>query len=81
MAGAGTAQWSDGRIDKQMSAIQVPCLILFGEYDRVVPTGNAQLMAAKIPQAQIKTLPNVGHIFPIEDPQATTNTLIQFIQD
>jgi pimeloyl-ACP methyl ester carboxylesterase len=81
MAGAGTAQWSGGRINRQLAANKVPCLILFGEHDRVVPPGNAQLMAAKIPQAQIKILPNTGHIFPIEDPQATINALIQFLQD
>lgn len=78
-AGAGTAQWSGTRIDKQLAAIQVPCLILFGEHDRVVPPGNAQLLAAKIPNAQIKILPNTGHIFPIEDPKATVSTIADFL--
>lgn len=79
MAGAGTVQWSDGRINRQLAAIKVPCLILFGEQDRVVPPGNAQLLAAKIPQARSMILPNTGHIFPIEDPQATVTALVQFL--
>jgi pimeloyl-ACP methyl ester carboxylesterase len=81
MAGAGTAQWGDSRINEQMAAIRVPCLILFGEQDRVVPPANAQLMATKIPQAQVKILPNTGHLFPIENPQATTAALLQFLRE
>jgi 3-oxoadipate enol-lactonase len=79
MAGAGTATWSDSLVDAHLSAIRVPTLILSGDHDRVVPPGNAGLLAAKIPQAQVKILPNTGHIFPIEDPTATVAAIVEFV--
>lgn len=80
MAGAGTAAYTDDVVEQRMNAIQVPALILFGEHDKVVPPGNADLMASKLPDARIKILPGVGHIFPIEDPEATVEAMIEFLE-
>ena len=66
-AGAGMAALTDADVDQRMEAIQVPTLILFGEFDRVVPPGNADLMASKISDAQTVVLPACGHIFPVEN--------------
>ncbi len=66
--------------ESRISQIACPVLVLFGEHDRVVPPGNAQLLAAKLPSAQVKILPGVGHIFPIEDPQATVEALLEFLR-
>jgi len=78
MAGAGMAILSEDKVMERMAAIKVPVLVLFGEYDRVVPPGNAQLMASKLSATQIKILPNVGHLFPIEDPEATVKAVIEW---
>lgn len=78
-AGAGTAAYSADVVDQRMLSIQVPTLILFGEHDRVVPPGNAELMADKIPDARVEILPHTGHMFPIEDPQATAAILREFL--
>ena len=80
MAGAGMGALTDSQVAGRMSAINAPTLILFGEFDRVVPPGNANLMADKLPNAQIKILPGTGHIFPIEDPMATVNAIVEFLQ-
>ncbi len=66
--------------ESRISQITCPVLVLFGEHDRVVPPGNAQLLAVKLPNAQVKILPGVGHIFPIEDPQATVEALLEFLR-
>jgi pimeloyl-ACP methyl ester carboxylesterase len=78
-AGAGMAVLTYEQVDQRMAAIQVPTLILFGEFDMVVPPGNADLMAAKIPNAQVKTISTTGHIFPIEDPAATVVAIHEFL--
>jgi 3-oxoadipate enol-lactonase len=78
-AGAGTMAYTDEAVERRMSAIQVPSLILFGEHDKVVPPGNADLMARKIAGAQIKIIPNTGHIFPVEDPAATVDAIVEFL--
>ncbi|HBY98732.1 MAG TPA: hypothetical protein DEP84_33095 [Chloroflexi bacterium] len=68
-------------VEARIGQIHCPTLILFGEHDRVVPSGNAELLAARIPGAQVKILPGVGHIFPIEDPGATNAALLEFLGD
>lgn len=79
-AGAGMALLTDDQIAQRTAAIQVPTLILFGEHDRVVPPGNADLLAEKIVNSMIKILPNTGHIFAIENPSATVKTIQQFLR-
>jgi len=78
-AGAGTAAFSDGQVDDRMASIQMPTLILSGEFDRVVPPGNADLMAKKIGQAEIVLIPDTGHMFPIEKPAAAADAIKIFI--
>ncbi len=78
-AGAGTMAYTDETVDRRMSAIKVPTLVLFGEFDNVVPPGNAELMARKIAVARVRILPGVGHMFPVEDPAATVKTVTDFL--
>ena len=73
------ATLTEENIQERMKAIQVPTLILFGEFDYVVPPGNADLMLKKIPGAIKNILPGVGHIFPIEDPEATVEAIHAFL--
>ncbi len=79
-AGAGTMSLTDEIVDERMRAIKVPTLIVFGEFDKVVPPGNAELMAGRIAGAQATVLPGVGHIFPIEDPAATAKAIVEFLK-
>jgi pimeloyl-ACP methyl ester carboxylesterase len=78
-AGAGTMAYSDDVVDQRMRAIKIPTLILFGEHDRVVPPGNAELMARKIAGARVKIIAGTGHIFPIENPGATVKEIEGFL--
>ena len=45
-----------------------------------MPPGNAQLLAAKLPGAQVKILPGLGHHFPLEDPDATIAAIRAFLE-
>jgi len=78
-AGVGTAAYSDAQVDERMASIEVPTLILSGECDQVVPPGNADLMAKKIPQARVVLIPDTGHMFPIENPAAAAEVLKEFL--
>ncbi len=79
-AGAGMTAFADEVVDQRMSAIRVPTLILFGEFDMVVPPGNASMMADKIAGAKVTILPDVGHMFPVEDPGATVDAIVRFLR-
>jgi pimeloyl-ACP methyl ester carboxylesterase len=65
--------------EHKLGRVTAPTLILFGEHDAVVPPGNAELLAARLPNAQIQLLPNAGHFFPFETPQAANQAIIDFL--
>ena len=52
---------------------------MFGEFDRVVPPENGDLMAEKISQAQVVLIPDTGHMFPIENPAAAADMIRDFL--
>jgi pimeloyl-ACP methyl ester carboxylesterase len=66
--------------ENRLSAVRAPTLILFGEDDKVVPPGNAALLAEKIPGARIEILPGAGHFFPFETPAAANAAIVRFLQ-
>ncbi|MGQ9467039.1 MAG: alpha/beta fold hydrolase [Anaerolineae bacterium] len=73
---AGATHNAEDRIGQ----ITCPVLVLFGEHDKVVPPGNAELLARKLPNARVKILPGVGHVFPVEDPEATVQAILEFLE-
>lgn len=64
----------------KLTNVKVPTLILAGEHDQVVPPENASLLAEKIPDSQVVILPDAGHFFPIETPEAASQAVIDFIK-
>lgn len=70
---------SEESFEDLLPQLRMPTLILAGEQDSVVPPANAELLAARIPNATIVTLPDAGHLFPLEDPEATVAALVQFL--
>jgi len=66
--------------EPRLKNVQAPTLITFGEHDKVVPPGNADLLAREIPDSTIQILPNAGHLFPIETPQAAVGAVVQFLE-
>ncbi len=65
--------------EPRLHEITAPALILFGEEDRVVPPGNADLLARKIPNSQVKILPGCGHFYPFEAPERASAAVVEFI--
>jgi pimeloyl-ACP methyl ester carboxylesterase len=64
--------------EARLFQINVPTLILFGAYDKVVPPMNASLLAEKITNSQVVIFPEAGHFFPIEIPEAASETVTNF---
>jgi pimeloyl-ACP methyl ester carboxylesterase len=77
--GLGLVQ-QESAFENQLHRIKVPTLILFGEYDKVVPPENASLLAEKIADSKVVILPHAGHFFPIEVPEAASQAVIDFLR-
>jgi pimeloyl-ACP methyl ester carboxylesterase len=70
----------DACFEPKLKTVQVPTLILFGEHDKVVPPGNANLLACEIPNSTVQILPNAGHFFPMEVPDEATAVIAEFLE-
>ncbi|MGQ9733861.1 MAG: alpha/beta hydrolase [Candidatus Bipolaricaulia bacterium] len=66
--------------EKKLGAVRVPTLILFGEHDKVVPPGNAELLAKALPNSRVRILSNAGHFFPLEAPEAAIEAILEFLE-
>src|SRR5208283_2376550 len=74
--------------DKEMEAliaryktIQVPVLIIWGVEDEVVPLNVGLSFNRDLPHAQLVPLSNCGHIPPEEEPQATRQAIMDFLNN
>lgn len=70
----------EASFENKLARIEAPTLILFGEEDKVVPPGNATLLAQKLRNHQIEILPGAGHFFPFETPDTAVAAVTEFLQ-
>lgn len=61
-----------------VEALQIPTLLLWGEYDRVVPYFQAAGVAAQSPMVDLKTLPG-GHCCYDEQPELTNRAILDWL--
>lgn len=59
--------------------LTVPTLVLHGADDRAWPPGNARLLAARIPDAELVILDNAAHMLMVERPQAFNAAVMDFL--
>ncbi len=52
----------DLKLQKWLHRISMPTLVLWGEADRLIPVAQAPVWAEHIPNAEVRTLPGVGHL-------------------
>jgi 3-oxoadipate enol-lactonase len=63
----------------RIAQITVPTLILHGESDGLVPAGNSELMASRIPGARLALLEHASHMFLTDQPIAAMNEILAFL--
>ena len=53
----------------RLHRIQAPTLVFQGEDDRLSPLANSQLLATRIPDAELAVVPGAGHAYALERPE------------
>jgi pimeloyl-ACP methyl ester carboxylesterase len=64
----------------RLGRIQAPTLVLHGELDALAPAGNARLLAARIPDAELVLVPGAGHAYPLERPELSFRLLADWLE-
>jgi len=72
-----------GRPDSRPSlpAISCPTLVLYGTEDQLIPLDRHQEMADLIPSARLRGVERAGHLCPMEQPEAVTGLLSDWLAE
>jgi non-heme chloroperoxidase len=63
-----------------IATIAVPTTVIIGSRDRLTPPARSQTLIDSIPGAHLVTLPDRGHMLPLEDPDAVTDEIIRAVK-
>jgi len=76
---ACAAALCDANLWDRLGQIQVPTLVMASTLDESVPIEVAQALARGIPRAELATLHGCAHLSAVEQPQAFTELLGEFV--
>ncbi len=63
-----------------LATIKCPALVLTSDTDNMIPIDASIEMANGIPGAKFVTVPDCGHLSPLEKPQALTDALLDWLE-
>lgn len=64
-----------------MQAVRCPCLLVWGEFDRIVPVGIARRMEKTIPGARLVVVPDARHGVPFKKPNDVAKVVADFFEN
>jgi pimeloyl-ACP methyl ester carboxylesterase len=64
----------------ELGRVRAPTLVVVGEEDVATPVHRAERIAAAIPGARLVRIPRAGHTSPVEEPDAVTVALREFLE-
>jgi pyruvate dehydrogenase E2 component (dihydrolipoamide acetyltransferase) len=67
-------------LDERLEDVNVPTLIVWGSFDRVVPVGHAARGAEKIKGAWLEVMSGIGHVPQVEAPARLIETIKRWLQ-
>jgi 3-oxoadipate enol-lactonase len=63
----------------RLPQITAPTLVIHGKLDRLVPVGNGELIAARIPGARLVLIDRASHLFSTDQPAAAEAAVLEFL--
>jgi 3-oxoadipate enol-lactonase len=63
----------------RLGQIVAPTLVIHGESDRLIPPGNASLIAERIPGAKLVMIPRASHLFFSDQPEVAHRAVMDFL--
>ena len=71
----GTAQWSGY---DRLPSITTPTLVVHGEIDRLVPLANGEILADRIPGAELVVVPGANHVLTTDEAEQVNKILLDW---
>ncbi len=67
-------------LEERLAEIQMPCLVITGDDDRIVPTEQSIRLADDLPDAELVVIPNCGHVPHEECPEPFLQAVTDFLE-
>jgi 3-oxoadipate enol-lactonase len=65
----------------RINQIVAPTLVIHGESDRLIPPGNANLIAERLPGAKLVMIPHASHLFLTDQTEVSHHAILQFLSE
>ncbi len=65
---------------ERLHQIQAPTLVITGAEDALIVPENSRILAEKIPDAQLRIIPEGGHQFLVEQADAANKAILEFLK-
>ena len=75
------ANWDLDALEAALPDVTTPVLLLHGARDATIPPATSHTVAARLPDARVHILPDLGHLAHEEDPEAHAAMIIGFAAD
>jgi len=63
----------------QLAGLNIPALVIGAEHDLAVPPAHSRVLAAGLPQAELKIVDGAGHMANLEQTEAFNRVLLEFL--
>lgn len=64
----------------RLDQVQAPTLVMHGSEDGMAPIGVGELLASRIPDAQLELIPGAGHAYPLEQPEESLRVFLEWLE-
>ncbi|WP_019140985.1 alpha/beta fold hydrolase [Noviherbaspirillum massiliense] len=65
-------------IEGRIGGLQTPALIVWGDKDRVIHVGTAEILRKLMPRSEVIVMPGIGHVPMVERPQQSAEDYLRF---
>jgi non-heme chloroperoxidase len=78
--GGWLAAMTEMNLLEGIAGMEVPTTVMVGSRDTLTVPARADAIASTIPGARLVTLPNRGHMLPLEDPDAVADEILRAVE-
>lgn len=71
-------QIATASVESSVRGMKTPTLIVWGEHDRVIHVGTAEVLHKLMPRSQVVVMPGIGHLPMIESPRESADDYLRF---
>jgi pimeloyl-ACP methyl ester carboxylesterase len=63
---------------QRLRDVRCPTLVVCGEHTDAIPPTLGEMIVERLPGGRLEVMPGVGHFGPMQDPDATAESMLRF---